>query len=617
MHASRNVGFVVGVVVAVAAACGPGDAGVDETLPRGWNGKADAPGSCRDAAGASLCNGVGAGSCYCDSLCQSYGDCCSDYQAVCQAPGPPQSSSAAIACSDAAAAGICTASPAGAAVYRLYRQSLDDDGQLDGQEMLLLAGFFKDHRGVNAKVKAFLELVLASQAATPDGQQLLSQYLAGAPPNFVPLKNNLYEVSQGADPSSIFDDSIRLKGEGSVSGDTNLVGHSRGYAKKADGILRFAHGSPAPAYPQVSSAQETDTLRTQGPHLALDRAAATYGLQLGQFGFKYLAEKVHYDPAAPYWAGVCHAWSYTAADNRLNALVDVEGPQGRRGIWIFGQWISRADLGNWLMATANSLAIADSQTLDSFVRPENLLKGITQHVMTSGRGLRGDLFNDQEKGGYEVWNQPIYSADLSVSAVSDAVASAVLAHAAQNGPSFPPLPDSPRVKLVRITARWGAEVSDSHEGPAQIATSHWNMYLVTDDQGTVVKGYMAHHLAKAGVPGLPVATSHPLPDYYAFPVHAVVDAALGNEQNALLDNSVDGPYLRFLVGTVLAHGVPDTMRSAFEAELFASSSPDAAALAQKYPGIANAYSPAQWSQVFADLLGPGAAFGARWNKVQP
>jgi hypothetical protein len=609
--------LAVSLALLALTSCGT-DRGQTQDRNRGSLGKADVTGSCSNDQGAALCGGKGTGTCYCDELCSGYGDCCSDYQAVCQGGGGSGGGGGpagpVIECQ--AAGNICSASPAGAAVYRIYREGLRDNGVLDKDDALRMAAFLQNEAsGENAKVKAFLQQVQAGGTFGPGAKELLTDFLQGTPPNYAPLENSVYQLVQGSNPTSIFDDKVRLVGEGKISGDTNLIGHSRGYAKKAEGILRFAHGSKAPAYPKVSSAAETEALRSQGPHIALDKAAAIYGLDLGQFGYRYLAEKVHYDPSAPYWAGTCQAWSYTSADNRLNALVEVEGPQGQRGVWIFGQWISRADLGNWLMAVANSLSIADSNTLDSFVTPENLLKGVTQFVMTGGRGLRADLFNDKEKGKYEVWNQPIYSADVNVAAVSDAVASAVIAHAKQNSPGYPPFPQNPKVKLVQITALWGAEVGDSHEGPVKLAKSQWNAYMITDASGVVFKGYMAHHLAAANIYGLPVTKSSSLPDYYAYAKREIIDDALDAAPSTLLAGAVDGKHFRFFVGTVLAHGVPNTMRSAFENEFFAGADSDS--LKKAYPGIANAYSPEQWTQVFEPKLGSGAGFGALWGLYQP
>ena len=80
----------------------------------------------------------------------------------------------------------------------------------------------------------------------------------------------------------------------------------------------------------------------------------------------------------------------------------------------------------------------------------------------------------------------------------------------------------------------------------------------------------------------------------------------------LLDPSNhEGVRFRFVVATVLALGIPEPTRAAFEAEALAPDA-DRASLAARFPGIANAYSPAQWSRTFEPTLGPGTAFGARW-----
>lgn len=502
------------------------------------------------------------------------------------------------------------------ALQRLIQGSQSDDGKIDNAEVLALAGFLERFDGsVDLDVKARLDAVLAgSSGLTTSAKLMLKQFLAGTPPNQAGLNNAAYKVVPGNKPEFMFDDDIFL-GLGTVKGDTNLLGHSRGYAKLADGVLRSAHGSQAPQSPVLSAAELT-VLRQQGPHVALDRAAQVYGLKLGEFQtFTYFGEKVHFDPKAPYWAGLCHAWSYTSLDNRINALVDVEGPIGERGVWIFGQWISRADLGNWMMGVSNQLSIADAVLLDSFVTPEDLLKGVTQYVLTSGRGLRADLFNDADTGKSEIWNQPIFNADLSVSKVSAAVRDAVVAHARADATYQVKLPaEGLDVKLVQISAKWGAEKTDSWEDGVSLGTSRWAMYMVTDSQGKVLRGYMAHLLAKK-VMGLPVTTSDSLPDYIAYPKHALVDAAMDNAKNQLLDNANEGKHFRFFVGTVLARGIPHVTRKAFEAEVIGVASPNVDALMAKYPGIANAYTPAQWAANFAAKLGPAEEFGAVWGQA--
>lgn len=54
-------------------------AGGDSAAERGTIGKADLHGTCVDA-----CGGKSNGNCYCDELCGSFGDCCSNYAPVCE-----------------------------------------------------------------------------------------------------------------------------------------------------------------------------------------------------------------------------------------------------------------------------------------------------------------------------------------------------------------------------------------------------------------------------------------------------------------------------------------------------------------------------------------------------
>jgi hypothetical protein len=508
-------------------------------------------------------------------------------------------------------------SPAEQAVERLLADALRDDGWLDPQEAERLAAFARRHEGVNEAVLAQLRALLEDGTELEEGaRSTLQATVSGARPADVPLSNEVYEVQPGSQPF-LFDDTLVLRGDGRVQGQTGLMSHSRGYAAKRDGVLFTRHGSLAPHYDSTASLAETEALRRQGPDQALDRAAEILGLELDAWsGFSHIARDPNfYDPsdATPFWAGICQGWTHNALDDRLSALVDVPGAEGRRGLWILGQWISRADLGNALMGASYSLSIADSTTIDSFVTPESLVKGLAQYVLASGRGMRVDIWNDEHNanGHYDpqIWNQPVVAAAVEVESVSAAAEEAVLAYAG----SQLDLPEGARVRLVRASARWGAETRDDWEGEPAFRDSEWNSYMVTDAEGRVLKGWMAHDLVAAGLRGLPVTTSDGLPDYIAIPKHELTDASFEGGEHRLLDSGHgDGLRYRFLVGTVLARGIPDTTREAFEAEAFAGGA-DPVELAQRYPGIANAYSPAQWAAVFEPRLGPGAEFGALWD----
>ncbi|MFW5741297.1 MAG: hypothetical protein ACOC1F_13125 [Myxococcota bacterium] len=614
MRTSFFFSAIAALVFATGCSSAPDADPADPNLPddeqgeRGPLGKADASGTCQGEGDVTYCGGKGNGVCYCDDACEGYGDCCADYEPVCKGTNPPPPETDAITC--AAAGNVCHASPAGAAVYRIYREAIRDDGTIDQAEANHLAAFLRGSGGQNADVKTFLDKLVntADTPFAPGARELVEAFAAGTPPNWVPLENDVYVVKTGSQDISVMDDTVYLVGQGKLSGHSNSSSHSRGYAKKADGPLRFPHGSKAPAHPTVDSSAETSELRSQSPAIALDKAAQTAGLQLGQFGFDYRATERFYNPSAQYWEGLCHSWSYGALDERINALVDVDGPAGQRGIWIFGQWLSRADLGNWMMGVSDQLGIADTELVDPFVTPLDILKGVPQWVMTSGLGMRADMFNDAAQGTSEVWNQPIIGAELEVSSVSQTVADAVVAHAMNDSAAAGDIPVDPSVKLVQITVAWGAEVTDSHEGEPSIHTSDWNMYFVTAADGEAIVGYMANHLEIAG---LPVATSDPLPDYFAYPKNIILDASFESAPNTLLEGALDGGVFRFYVGTVLAYGVPETTRAAFEADFVAGV--DATTLQLNYPNIANAYSPEQWDSVFASKLGAGTEFGAKWG----
>lgn len=75
-------------------ACDTAPVGDEDTAvqpERGPLGKADAIGSCADSEGGDYCGGpTGEGNCWCDDLCESYGDCCGDKEAVCDGEPEPE-----------------------------------------------------------------------------------------------------------------------------------------------------------------------------------------------------------------------------------------------------------------------------------------------------------------------------------------------------------------------------------------------------------------------------------------------------------------------------------------------------------------------------------------------
>jgi hypothetical protein len=499
-------------------------------------------------------------------------------------------------------------------IQRLFADSVRTDATLDAAELSSMVAFTRSEPLLDGPATDLVLDLAASASLTPEADRVFSEWVDGVRTGHLPLDNHLYRVVPGTQPNFVFDDAFYLIGEGSFAGGTGLRSHSRGYAKRSAGVLFRPHGSVAPHHANVSSV-ETDRLRAQAPSAALDRAAETAGLDLGDFNtFDYVARNVHYDPrdTTPSWAGLCHAWSYTALDDRINVLVDVPGDPGRAGLWIFGEWVSRADLGNQMMGVANALSVADANLVDNFMLPEDLFLGIAEHVFDAQVGLRADVWNDEAEGERQVWNQPVVSATVTVENPSDpALDAAVLAFSRKDTRRWKPVPDGSTVRLVRLTAKWGAETRDDWEGAPVFGESRWNIYFLVDGNQRVVAGYMASELAAGGVAGLPERSSDALPDYIAFPRHQLVGDALAGRSSSLLDGASDGPRFRFLVGTALALGIPERTRASFEAEVAAGGA-DPEVLARRYPGVANAYRPDQWAALFAPTLGDGSAFGAAW-----
>jgi hypothetical protein len=84
------VKLILAAVLVTAGACAAGDTADDTTFERGPLGKADNAGSCVDSG----CDGPAPyGTCWCDELCDAYGDCCDDVVRACRAAacgGPTQ-----------------------------------------------------------------------------------------------------------------------------------------------------------------------------------------------------------------------------------------------------------------------------------------------------------------------------------------------------------------------------------------------------------------------------------------------------------------------------------------------------------------------------------------------
>jgi len=317
------------------------------------------------------------------------------------------------------------------------------------------------------------------------------------------------------------------------------------------------------------------------------------------------------DKNAASWAGQCSGWAYSALSKEVAAKVDVPGQEGQKGLWIGGEWMSRADLGNWAMALSTPMAARD-ENLVAGTRdnprpgPVDLLKASAQFLTEGGGGFVADIAPGQEK-----WNQPFFGSEIASQSLTGRPANRLLQQAKEEG--FP----GATVKQVTITGKYGDELSaglgakgDAHEGPPAAGTRTWSMYAVLDDQGKVLTAYMADD-KKVKDSGLPSMKTDPLPDYILKPTMRPMANALKGEEV----EGAYGPQAQFFFGTVLQKGVPASTRAAFENEVSilpagAVPAEQARVLAEKYPGMANAYAPEQWERLF-ERRGLGAtAFGS-------
>lgn len=480
-----------------------------------------------------------------------------------------------------------------------------DDGRLEPDEAQRLVDASRDARSVTEEERTQLRLVASAPRTTLSARNVIEAFLSSPAPA-APLS-----VIPGPDVSTFDDDRLVLGPDGSTRGTSGVTPYTRSYDAVREGPMRVAHGSRAPSS-SVLTDQEHASASTQTPGEALDAMAKARGASLGA-GFVAMAHaKGAYDPSAPAWWGKCHAWAWSALSTELAARVDVGGPEGQRGLWLSGHWVSRADLGNFMMGVADTIALGEgNQLFEVPVTPEDLLHATAQFLLEGGGGVVADIHNDAVHGGdREVWNQPFVAADVDTSTLTGEGAAAVLALAAADGKS------GAAVKHVHLVGRYGNERSNDWEGPAGMESRSWNVYAVTDASGAVVAAYMADDERFEGATGLPTRASHELPEYFWKPTLRSIDAGLEGTSARTIDADPLAKEYRFFVGTVLTQGVPGAMRAAFEAQVNALppgfvEAKDVAALLQAYSGVSEAYSPEQWERAFASRGLSAKAFGYR------
>jgi hypothetical protein len=466
-----------------------------------------------------------------------------------------------------------------------------DDERIDADEAKTLLEAAHDGGEIDFSEATALR---ALPRATDEARDVIEDFLSA------PRSPPVLRALTGFDRSSFDDDVVVLAGEGRSSGSAGVVPHSRAWGSVKNGPMRRAHGSGAPASP-VLTAEEAKRVAGQSPGAALDAAAKELGVKLGE-GFVGLAHKSSsYDPQAPHWWGKCHAWAWAALSTELSARVDVGGPEGQRGLWLGGQWISRADLGNFLMGVADRIALGDDAVMfDAQVTALDLLQATAQDLLVGGGGFVADLHHDATHGGQrEVWNQPFVGAEVTSTGLSKETLDGLVSLAKREGND-----DAVSAKRVELRARYGNEQSDDWEGPWVEGTRTWNVYAVTNAAGVVVAAYLANDAKLSAVPSLPTTQTAELLEYVWKPSLAPIDAALNGTPNAIIDGDLNAREYRFFLGTVLKRGVPGAMRARFEAEVARLPAgrvdeKTKGALHQRFPGIAAAYTKEQWQRAFA------------------
>ncbi len=493
---------------------------------------------------------------------------------------------------------------------------LNNDNTITASEMGELLETAADFGTVSTAERATLAQILQRNAdrMEPEARANLEAFLANAPAAPPEARAVAGVVSQrlGNNPSQLSDDALFFARDGKVESEAGINPFTRSFDSIKNGVLRTAHGSRAPES-TVLSAGELTELRAQKPGASLDRAAKLFGLDSPQF--EAMSTKPDfYDPNAKAWWGKCHAWSWSAMDNWVNSKVDVEGPAGRRGLWLGGQWLSRADLGNWMMAVADKISLNSANVLfDNDVTASDLLKGMRQFMMEGGGGVVSDIHNDKKKGTEEVWNQPFKAGSMESKALTGPAADSILAQAKKDG-----ITNGTTVRLVKAVGTYGVEVGDGHEDTPGFSRKNWNIYVVTNNSGQMLTAYEADNAKMKALGGLPTTYSDDLPEYFWKPRMDALADVLAGRPNQVVDNDVNGDEFRFFVNKLLKLGVPGTSRTQFEEKVKslgdgAIPAATAAQLKSEFPGIANAYSPQQWEKAFGSRGLTSRAFGAAWT----
>ncbi|MFZ9889098.1 MAG: hypothetical protein ACO3JL_16500, partial [Myxococcota bacterium] len=354
------------------------------------------------------------------------------------------------------------------------------DGVITQEEATTLERLATDSQRSTLGATPALQAVLngAARFDTPATRAQLES-LVGVGPSPLPRPtNDLVHYEALENHNVVRSHQLYVKRDGVLRTKVDSPGYSRGWGQFSSGVLEKAHGSEVPAS-SVHDLSTRATLNALPPSERLNAAARAYGVDLPYNDFSSIARSF-VRPDEPYWAGVCYSWSWAALDARLSTLVDVEGAPGERGLWIGGQFLSRADLGNWLMALSAGLSQSAGDIMWYNPEAEDLLKAAVGYLVDGSAGFRADIGNAYDPTSNQVWFQPFLGADTKIESLNDATAAQILDVAREPrraawGGSIPGH-DGSEVKLIRIDADFGNEAGDGWENAPEVGRIGWAMY---------------------------------------------------------------------------------------------------------------------------------------------
>jgi hypothetical protein len=388
-----------------------------------------------------------------------------------------------------------------------------------------------------------------------------------------------------------------------------------GYDAIARDVAAKKHGSSAPRS-ITNDAATYVKIKDLPPGDALDAISKTLG---GPGGFvNYLQNsKTVNDPSSPGWAGFCDELFSMILAGSIRQHLEVQGPEGERGLCVGDYWISRADLTNVLGALLNRTMTDDEDvaflSIDEANGATNQLKGMMKWTSAEGAGCVCSVWYDlAHNNEHEVWNQTFVHSETTPQEEITGPAAAALLEKAGNPPGG-------KVILIHQTGYYAVETDDGYEGGRNGRTAtersrDWTYYAVVkpaDDQGPnkfeLVKAFMADDPTIANL-DLPTKSSDEKVAYFWKPTLNELKDLIRNAADDNVDRSEAGKQLRFFAA-VLDRGVPGQVRGDFEAAwkklglAAGRSAPldQAKALLDKFPGVAVAYAPATWAQNFPGL----------------